>query len=198
MIIGCKNWNEPSGYFRQDNGELENFLRAYGVKNHQAICFPASVCRSITAVGRGEKLWIKSSAGEDMSPEDGLTMYMNHPRYRPALDLIRNDADAVVLPENQIPQYFPYMMGKVFNEKVYFNWIKPETIISMISSKKHAIVVLRNPGHAVCVVAEDTETAEIIYDDPLYGFNLRKKISELPGWLMMWNGVIPIVYSMEE
>ena len=176
MIFGCKGWNDKTGYFRQDNNFIEAFLKSYGVEQFYATCFPTSVCRAVSAVRGEDNFKIKSAGGWSMQPEDYLTGFMNDPENRPAFDKIRKDPDCLVMPENQIPQYYPYALWECFKEKCTFEWGGSMEVLNLLK-EKHAVVVLQKRGHAVCVVAFDESANEFIYDDPLYGFNLRVDLS---------------------
>ena len=149
MIIGCKGWNDRSGYFRQDNNEVEEFLRAYGVKQYYATCFPTSVCRAISATRDERNLWCKTSAGAEIQPETAVTMIMNNPNNRHIFAAIRNDPDVIDMPENQVPQYMPAAFKMAFDEEVIFDWADAQAIKNLIVSRIHAVVPIKKPGHAV-------------------------------------------------
>jgi hypothetical protein len=180
MIYGAKKWQDRTGYYTQRNNAIEELLRAIGVNGYLETCGPTSAVRCIYATGQGENLSLRTSGGWSPQPEDVLTLFMNDPSNENDFLSVRNNFDTTAYPENRIPQYYPFAVKKCFGVNATYDTATPEQVVKLLING-HAVQLLK-PGHFVSGVAYDAVRKEIIYDDPLNGFNQRAKLREVEKW----------------
>lgn len=180
MIYGAEKWKDRTGYYTQKNNAIEELLRAIGVKGWLETCGPTAAVRCIYAMGFGDRLVTETYGGWEPQPEDVLTLYLNDPRNEKLFLAVRDNFDTKKYPENRIPQYYPVAVKACYGITCTYDVALPEHVAKLIING-HAVQLLM-PGHFVAGVAYDTARKEVIYDDPLEGFNKRVSLLEMQSW----------------
>lgn len=164
MITGAKLWRRRDTYYSQENNPTEAYNKALLDVRVEWLesCGPTSAVNCLAAMGFSVD--IQCPGVYKPQPEEVLMDFFNDPRNGPALDKIREVSDDI--PENRVPQYYPYGVKQVFGVDAEFRWgLKFQTIVELVG-KGHAIqICLKNPGHYIAVVAVDYRTEELIYND---------------------------------
>lgn len=187
MIIGAKYWNKD--FYSQKNNafELQNKMK-YGEKikvgnktiHYTETCGPSAAINCIAALGC-DLSWCR------IQPEDELTCWMF--THIPELLKIRNVPQ--MLP-NEVPQFYPYSVGELFNVKAEFKWFKNwEGFKNKIISGNTIEVCI--PGHYIACVAYDDITDEIIYHDSWAGkskrFNEEYYARKVSRWIIEYKKI---------
>lgn len=170
MLITVKYASDRKRYTQQNNNAIENIMKKFETCGPSAAvnCID-SVCKEITDV-------VKECQGV-AQPEDFLTIVMNNiPLYREEMLQARPGLDPSQYPANEIPQYYPMFIKKLWGDKVkavfaYFDGDKMAHIQSMIKDGQSVQACLINPGHFICVKGIDLEAGYLLCNDPYNGRN---------------------------
>jgi len=169
---------ERCNYSQKDNG-WEAAIGDYET------CGPTSFVSGLNAVGYDTHL-AEGAQDEDIV----MAFFMNKNNYD-AFRQIRDNID----PEkfkwcNRIPQYYPYMADRMFEAEAKFGWgpVAGKTIKAI--KKERAVHLCFDYGHFVVGVGYDDSSDELIYNDPLKGFNLRFPVNKMVDEFKNWQTVI--------
>lgn len=164
MILGAQYW-ETSDYYSQENNPTEAYNKArlndrsYWLES----CGPTSAINCMAAMGFD--LTIKCPGEYKPQPEEVLMDFMNDPRNAELLQGVRDMGDYVV-PENQVPQYYPISVSHVFGVWADFKWgAQPDVLMNHLMASRAVQVCLKR-GHYIALIAYDADRDEFIYNDP--------------------------------
>jgi len=187
LIRGTIDSLNRDAYYIQTNNPTEEILRKQDSKygGYLVSCGPTAAVNCISAMG----LDVEISCPGDYKPqpEEVLMDYFNDPRNYDILRKKRKGTDPSIWYGNEVPQFYEIAVPAVFNVKARFIWWKDyKTIVNLVSKGQAVQLCLKNPGHYIAVVAYDTDTQEIIINDPWPGrffnrdgFNRRMNAKEL-------------------
>lgn len=164
-IIGAKNWQEE--YYTQTNNAVEQLLARYGAKTHLVSCGPTAAVNCIRALGIEPKA--TTTAGWELQPEDALMLWFHDKRNWKKLTNIRPETspEFTEYSPNEIPQYYPLAVREVFGVQGTFRWIADFKVLADFVAAGVPAQISIKPGHFLALLAYDTDTKEIIYNDPL-------------------------------
>lgn len=167
MIHGNENWNK--NFYSQKNNafEIQNKMK-YGVSvkingkivHYSETCGPSAAVNCMAALGYNFD-WVP------IQPEDLLTCWM----FTNQKELLKIRNVPQMIP-NEVPQFYPYSVEKLFGVKTEFKWFKNWEGFKKIIKDKHTIEVCL-PGHYIACVAYDDVADEVIYHDSYAGPNRR-------------------------
>jgi hypothetical protein len=130
-------------------------------------CGPTSFMSCLNAVGYNTKLV------DGVQEEDIVTAFFRNKNNYAAFQRIR-ELDYDEVPANRVPQLYPYMGKRLFGARVeFFMGDIRNRVIDAIKKFCSVQICFDNPGHYIAAVGYDEGNHEIIYNDPLGGFNLR-------------------------
>jgi hypothetical protein len=164
-IVGAKYYHDSDRFYSQENNPTEAYNRATVDDRHVILesCGPTSAVNCIAALGLSVE--ITCPGDYKPQPEEVLLDCMNDPRNEAALKKIRDLGD-LNIPENRVPQYYPYAVKLVFGVSARFEWgFKWSTITGYLKRGLPVQLTLKKPGHYIAVVAYDTLTNELIFND---------------------------------
>lgn len=188
MIIGLKNWNNINTHYIQNNNPEEEILRKDGLrdlKNLKKIisdnvllgkinkiitpflesCGPTAGCSVLSAMGKN--IDFKGPGEYNPKPDSVFTDFFNDPEFYKEMQSNRKEIDPSIWFGNEIPQFYPFAIKKVFGIDSDFFWSPSFGIIEKALSKNNGIMLcFRNPGHWIGVVGIDIIKRELIYNDP--------------------------------
>lgn len=119
----------------------------------------------MAALGQPVKCY--TVGGWEPQPKDVLALYMNDPSNKKKFLKARDNLEPGNVPGNRVPQYFPVALKDVFGIDATFEWgCSYDQIVEALKAGIGVLICLEDPGHYVAVVAVDTVTEEIIYNDP--------------------------------
>lgn len=154
--------------FTQKNNGWEAALGEYET------CGPTSFVSGLNAVGYNTHL-VEGVQDEDIV----MAFFMNEGNY-PRFKAIRSNLDPKSFKFcNRVPQYYAYMAEVLFSARAIFSWgpVDHKTIKAV--KEKCAVHLCFDYGHFVAGVGYDSSSDELIYNDPLNGFNLRLAVSKM-------------------
>jgi len=158
-------------YITQTNNPTETLLgkirlHTPGLTALQS-CGPSSAAMAIAAIHGYDFLIMKTRGGYEPQPEEVLMDFFNDPRNEGEFLKIRNNFNHKRINFNEVPQYYPYAVSKVFGIKAIFQWGAKFDEICKEIRKGHSIqIALKNPGHYITVVGCNPENQSLIYHDP--------------------------------
>jgi len=168
MIYGAKYWNDPSRYFVQINNPTEEILRKTGAKGFLESCGSTTAVNCLAV--QDYNLEIVCPGSYRPQPEEVLTDWFNDPRNYDLLKKVRTDITPRDLPGNRVPQYYPSAIMSVFGIECKFVWISEHfTAVEYLRRGCAIQLCLKSPSHYIAGIAYDTETSEIIINDPWPG-----------------------------
>lgn len=173
MIYGCKHWNDSDCFYVQTNNPTEEILQKTGVVRYLETCGPTSAVNCLAAMGH--KVTIDTPGGYQPQPEEILNDFFNDPRNYWELKKERNDINPADYLGNEIAQYYPLAIKRVFGVRCRFVFASWRDIIENLKEGQACQICFKVPGHFVAAVAFDDETQEIIYNDSMGKFNVRLK-----------------------
>ena len=165
MVYGAKKWDNPDTYYSQENNPTEAFLKATVEERAGWLesCGPTAAVNCLAAMG--VHLDIVCPGDYRPQPEEVLMDFFNDPRNRDELEEIRN-LD-ITIPENRVPQFYPYAVMQVFGVSARFEWgVSWGELVSYLKSGHSVQVCLKSPGHYIAVVAYDSDEDVMLYNDP--------------------------------
>jgi hypothetical protein len=181
VIIGLPRWDDPATYYSQANNAVESMLKKMQTKTWLATCGPTAAVMLADAAGHDVR--IQTSAGWDPQPEDLLALYFNDPRNYQRLRDSRPTLDPAEYMGNEVAQYYPVAMRDVFGIKAIFTWgVSRVSILTALRRGAGVMLCLEDPGHYIAVVAYNTVTHEVIYNDPWPGNYWPAGLRGQPGW----------------
>ena len=148
-------------------------------------CGPTSFVSGLNSVGYDTAL-VEGVQDEDIV----MAFFMNENNYK-AFRQIRDNIDPQKYKWcNRIPQYYPYMADRMFEADAEFDWgpVADKTVKAL--KKKCAVHLCFGYGHFVVGVGYDSGSDELIYNDPLNGFNLRMPVNKMVDDFKNWLTVI--------
>lgn len=157
--------NERCNY-SQKNNSIEALLDDFET------CGPTSDISGLNSVGYNTHLV------DGVQEEDIATCFLLNPNNYEAFLNIREDIDPASVNGNRIPQYYPYMNMILFGAKSKFAFGNVQTLCIENLKLRRAVHLCYRRGHFVVAVGYDTGSKQIIYNDPIEGFNLKFKVSE--------------------
>ena len=183
MIRGARLWADRSTFSVQTNNSIEAILRKSAAPHWLETCGPTSAVNCLDALGWPTAIGLPG--GGTVQPEDVLTLWMNDLKNAGIQDAARPDIDPADYLDNEIPQYYPVALARVFGVKANFIMPAPfALIVEAVSSGAAVMICLKKPGHFLAVVAYDDVVRALIYRDPwpartgTDGFNLRMSEAE--------------------
>ena len=183
MIYGAKYWDDRSRFSIQTNNPTEEQLRKAGVDGWLETCGPTAAINCLGAVD--VNLVISCPGPYRPQPEEVLADYLNDPANYPTLMEYRHDVDPSKMQNNRVPQDYPIAVREVFGATAEFSWGSGfDTIVADLKRGCAVQVALKKPGHYLALVAYDSSSDEIIFDDSWParvggdGFNRRVSRSE--------------------
>lgn len=198
MIYGAPMWNNPATYYSQINNSIESLLHVVLPDNWLESCGPTAMASCIDALGCMQSLTLGSYHPQI---EDLITLYMNDPQNASILTKIRNVPG---VPGNRVPQYYPTAAKALFGVNAKFVWTEDsvDVVIDALMQQQTAQLCFKSPGHFVAVVAYDSDSHELIYNDSNArqfkvkggGFNVRipiKSFTRFQGYAIIYLGRAP-------
>ena len=185
-----KYGGDNTRYSIQDNNSIEQILRKEGVKLYLETCGCTSMINCIMSIMDYDFSYLK------VQPEDYVCLFQNDLHNYNAFKQIRNlDYDTYM--GNEIIQLYPFTAKQLFNVEAEFknekDWNK---IIEYIKANQSVQLCEIDPGHFIAVVGVDTDTNELIVNDPWQrhystgGFNHRISKDEydknINPWLVLY------------
>lgn len=178
MIYGAKKWADRSTFSVQTNNSIESILKKAAAPHWLETCGPTSAVNCLDALGWSTAITLPG--GGTVQPEDVLTLWMNDLKNAGLQKAERPDVDPATYLDNEIPQYYPVALSRVFGARAEFNpSITFASVGARMSLYQAVMICLKSPGHFLAVVAFDDATHELIYRDSWPGrtgsdgFNLR-------------------------
>lgn len=164
-IIGAKNWRLE--YYTQNNNAVEHILKAYKAQYILVSCGPTAAVNCIRALGIDPAA--KTSGGWDLQPEDALMLWFHDRRNFGKMSKIRPETspEFTDYSPNEIPQYYPLAVKEVFKVNATFRWVADFKVLADFVAAGVPAQISIEPGHYLALLAYDTDTKEIIYNDPL-------------------------------
>ncbi len=170
MIIGLTYWkndrpDKVSTYYSQDNNATEKMIaKSHNKMNWFETCGPTAA--TILVAARGGQVYSQTPGGYNPQPEDVLTLFFHDPYNYEKLMKAR-PLNASTWMGNRVPQWYTVAVPAVYGAPCQFCWGNPLDVIENKLSKNIGIMAqLNKPGHYIAIVAYDTETKEIIINDP--------------------------------
>lgn len=164
MIYGLKLWNDKDTYYTQTNNPQEEILRKEDGGGFLESCGPTAAVSIVHAIGKNVKI---TCPGEwSPQPESVLFNFFHDQRNYVEFKKIRTGLNPYNYFNNRVPQFYPYALMKVFNVKALFEWKSLSDIQELLKSNIGIMPCLRKPGHYISIVAYDSDTEEVIYNDP--------------------------------
>lgn len=156
MIKGARHWNNRDlSMYVQTNNAAESFAPLEA-------CGPTAAVMCIAALG--ERVDVHCPGPWRPQPEDVLHLWFLDPRNIATLRAIRDLSD---VPGNRVPQYYPRAVAEVFAVRCDFVYTNKLGAIQARLDDGHTVqLCLEQPGHYIAVLAYDTDTGELIYNDP--------------------------------
>jgi hypothetical protein len=194
-ILMTKYGTNEERYFTQDNNATEQIIKKKGIQLYLETCGTTSMANCIASIKDDE--WLKNNFYFiKIQIEDYICDYMNDPHNYDVFKAIRN-LDYNFYFGNEIPQLYPYTAKQLFNVDAEFKNEKDfNKLIGYISNNQPIQLCFINPGHFVALVGIDTDTKELIINDPWFrhyptgGFNHRLSIQEydqnINPWLIIY------------
>lgn len=180
MIYSTKHMTDRKRcHYTQRNNAYEALLERYET------CGPTSFMSGLNSVGYRTTLIPK------VQEEDIVTSFFNNEHNFKDFQRIRQ-LDYYEVPPNRVPQLYPYMADQLFKARVSFFMgnVKSRTLKEL---KDFCAVHLcfDDPGHYVVAVGYDEGKNEVVYNDPLEGFNLRFHINRFDAFRNWGNIIYP-------
>lgn len=176
---GTLNWNNgKSFWFIQDRSTIETIIRKQEIEdfgiNKPALwletCGSHSATNAALSIQPDPDKFLRSFStpgGEPTRPPDVLTLFLNAPQNSAELKAIRPDIDVDKMMGNQVPQFYPLAVSRIFGVKADFQWIHNfNKVASLVSAGSAVQICLVKPGHYLCVIAYDEVNNKLIYVDP--------------------------------
>jgi hypothetical protein len=196
MIITTKYANDVNRYYTQDNNAIEQIIKKKGIKFYLETCGSTSMINCIASIKDDE--WLQDWDYIKIQVEDYVTCFMNDPHNYTEFMKIRN-MDYNVYFGNEIPQLYPYTAKQLFNIEAEFKFEKDwDKLINYIQNNQSVQLCFINPGHFIACNGIDTDTNELIINDPWQGhyttggFNHRLSKQEYDNninpWLIVYKG----------
>lgn len=178
-MIGTLYWNDNKHFNIQTNDPVEElyrklvnemkqkypqlhwgYLESCGV-NACANCFGA------TREGRVIIELMTSTPGGYVQQFSHLLIgFLNDPNNYADFEKIRKDISPYAIQGNRVPQYYPFLVQRMFGIKGIFNFGIDINIFKNILNLQYPIqVCLKNPGHYIAIVAYDEINDVFIYHD---------------------------------
>ena len=173
MIYGCKHWNDRDCFYIQTNNPTEEILQKSKVKNYLETCGPTSAVNCLAAMGHN--IVIDTPGGYKPQPEEVLTDFFNDPNNYHDLQEERKNVDPDDYLGNEIPQYYPLAVKRVFGVRARYDYVNFTEIAEYLKEGLACQICFKKPGHFVAAVAFDDDKKEIIYNDSMGTFNVRLK-----------------------
>lgn len=175
MIYKTKYMHDASRCnFSQKNNAIEKLLDSY------------ETCGTTACMSALNSLGYRTNIFDGVQEEDYCTCFLNNENNYKVFRDIRSNLDPRDIPGNRVPQYYPYMVGRLFEADADFFMgnVKSNTIenLKLLNSVQ---ICFDRPGHFVAAVGYDEDMKEVIYNDPLYGFNKRfneNRFGEFRNW----------------
>ncbi len=168
MIKGAVFWDDRERHFVQLNNPTEEILRKAVIEKRKGFletCGPTSALNCLAALGYF--VTILTPGGYKPQPEEVLTDFFNDPSNDREFERIRAGIQIANIPENRVPQYYPYAVRTVFEADAEFRWLKNWKEVTALLQAGAAIqLCLKVPGHYVAALAYDIEADELVYNDP--------------------------------
>ncbi len=164
---GVRFWNDRGRYYSQENNPTEAYLKAtrHDRDSWLESCGPTAAVNCLAAMGKSVDITCPGTFKPQ--PEEVLMDFFNDPRIKDDLREIRSNSVVDMLPENRVPQYYPHGVYAVFGVRGRFEWGNEwESIVKELDRGRAVQLCLKNPGHYIAVLAYDTQTRELIYNDP--------------------------------
>lgn len=165
-VRGTVRWGVRETYYSQENNPTEAYNKAvlHNRDSWLESCGPTAAVTCLAAMGIPVR--VRCPGDYEPQPEEVLMDFFNDPRNGTALKRIRKVSDDI--PENRVPQYYPYGVRRVFGVGAEFHWGLDYGEVSRLVSEEGLAVQLcrKRPGHYIAVVAFDSESDELIYNDP--------------------------------
>jgi hypothetical protein len=118
----------------------------------------------------GHKVAIHCPGSYRPQSEEVLMDFFNDPRNYEALRKARPDTPPEKWHGNEVPQFYPVAVPAVFGVKAEFMFGNSfDKIATFLQSGRAVQLCLVTPGHYIAAVAYDSETREIIFNDPWPG-----------------------------
>ncbi len=186
MITGAKFWNDSDRFYSQSNNPTENLLRKRNSLSALESCGPTAAVNCLAALGY--TLTIFTPGSYFPQPEEVLLDYFNDPRNADRLQKERTDISVDQMPPNRVPQFYPLAVHEVFGAVADFSWITGFDIQHHLEAGRAIQILMRMPSHYIAVLAYDSDTGEVIINDPWpegradgKGFNIRIGLDDLAG-----------------
>ena len=178
-----ERWEDRNTSRTQVNNSVEAILRKSGVKGWLEDCGPTSATTGCDVLGY--KVEIDLPGGAQIQGEDALSIWMNDPVNIDALKAAVPGVDPSAYMNNEILQYYPFALAKVFGAKAEVRLGQTfQNVADLVKEGNAVMIHLKNPRHYLCVVHFDEANAALIYRDPwpgrtgTDGFNLSMKADE--------------------
>lgn len=160
MIKGAKNWNNRKKVYRIQNNNLFEIL-----KDGLWFCGPTSGAIAHDAVDSSIE---KNPYGGDwlIQKEDYISScFLTEVNWKEFKKIRKLNLKKY--PPYTVPQYYPWVIKKVFGREASFHWGGTyEKITKLVWDGNAVQICLKEPGHYIVAVAYNDETGELIYHDP--------------------------------
>jgi hypothetical protein len=165
--------------FSQRNNAIEKLI------DELETCGTTANVSCLNSVGYKTNLW------RGVQEEDYCACYLNNERNYEKFLKIRPGLDPKSIPGNRVPQYYPIMNEELFGAvSAFFMGNLRSNLIGALREECAVLVCYHSPGHYVAAVGYDSDGKEIIYNDPMGGFNLRlstDRLDQLHDWgVIIW------------
>lgn len=180
MIVGLKNWDDINTYYIQNNNPQEELLRKTNESDYLEFCGATAIVSVLHA--RGDDVTITCPGPFKPQPESVLGNFFHDPRNYKLLKDIRPSIDTKKYMNNRVPQFFPIAIRRVFDVAAFFEWENLNGIEGLMEQNIGIICCMKNPGHYIGVVAYNTVTQEVCYNDPWKGNYYPKQLKEKSGF----------------
>lgn len=184
MIKGVKFWNNRDCYYTQTNNPTEEILRKRSDGNWLVSCGPSAAVTCIAAMGFN--VYCGCPGTYTPQSEEILMDFFNDPRHYGMLQAARPDTPPDRWHGNEVPQFYPVAVKAVFGVSGVFVWGSDfAKVAATVQDGKAVQLCLVKPGHYIAAVAFDSDTGEIVFNDPwpgrfkdANGFNRRMNETE--------------------
>lgn len=165
MTKGAEHWQDPNRYHSQENNPTEAYNKARLASRATywlETCGPTAAVNAMAAMGYD--LTVTTRGVYNPQPEEVLMDFLNDPRNDAELDRIRELSEDI--PENQVPQFYPYAVLQVFGVPAAFDWGTAwGQIVADLDNGRAVMVCLKEPGHYIAIVAYDAHANELVFHD---------------------------------
>ena len=164
MITGVSEWDKKEHYYSQSNNPTEAFLKATINDRSSWLesCGPTAAVNCLAVMGKNVNVYCPGTYKPQ--PEEVLMDYFNDPRNKLRLNLVRKVDENI--PKNRVPQFYPTAVRDVFAYDCSFEWGPTfDKVRTFVTSKRAVQLCLINPGHYIAVIAYDSTTEELVYND---------------------------------